>query len=86
MEGRFERFLNNMPLIGIFRGVTPGEAVSVVDAAVACGLHIVEVPLNSPDALISIGRLAKRYGPEVMVGAGTVTSIGEVAAVAEAGE
>jgi 2-dehydro-3-deoxyphosphogalactonate aldolase len=85
MEGRFERFLNNMPLIGIFRGVTPGEAVSVVDAAVACGLHIVEVPLNSPDALISIGRLAKRYGPEVMVGAGTVTSIGEVAAVAEAG-
>jgi len=85
MEGRFKHFLSLMPLIGIFRGITPSESVTVIDAAVQCGLHIVEVPLNSPDALMSIECLAKRYGPEVMVGAGTVTSIAEVVAVAKAG-
>jgi 2-dehydro-3-deoxyphosphogalactonate aldolase len=85
MESRFAHFFRSMPLIGIFRGVEPSEAVAVVDAAVQCGLRIVEVPLNSPQALQSIERLAKKFGPAVLVGAGTVTSAAEVLAVAEAG-
>ena len=85
MESRFAHFFKSMPLIGIFRGVESSEAVEVVDAAVQCGLRIVEVPLNSPQALLSIERLANHYGPEVMVGAGTVTSVAEMIAVAKAG-
>jgi 2-dehydro-3-deoxyphosphogalactonate aldolase len=85
MESRFTHFFNIMPLIGILRGVEPSEAVAVADAVVGCGLRIVEVPLNSPQALRSIEHLAKRFGPDVMIGAGTVTSVAEVIAVAEAG-
>ncbi len=85
MECRFTHFFNIMPLIGILRGIEPSEAVAVADAVVDCGLRIVEVPLNSPQALRSIEHLAKRFGPDVMIGAGTVTSVAEVTAVAEAG-
>jgi 2-dehydro-3-deoxyphosphogalactonate aldolase len=85
MESRFVHFFNIMPLIGILRGIEPSEAVAVADAVVDGGLRIVEVPLNSPLALRSIESLAKRFGPEVMIGAGTVTSVPEVMAVAEAG-
>jgi 2-dehydro-3-deoxyphosphogalactonate aldolase len=85
MKCRFTHFFKIMPLIGILRGIEPNEAVAVADAVVDCGLRIVEVPLNSPQALFSIEQLAKRFGQEVMIGAGTVISVPEVIAVAEAG-
>lgn len=85
MANRFAECFHAMPLVGIFRGVAPDAAEEVVAAAVGQGLRIVEVPLNSPEALHSIKLLARRFGPEAMVGAGTVTSVAEVVAVAEAG-
>ncbi|MFX9015965.1 hypothetical protein ABTN29_19910, partial [Acinetobacter baumannii] len=44
-----------------------------------------EVPLNSPRPLDSIARLAGRYPAPVLIGAGTVLRVDEVAAVAGAG-
>ena len=85
MKSRFLQVFQKMPLIGIFRGVTPDEIEDVAGAAVENGLRILEVPLNSPDALLSIERLAKRFGESIIVGAGTVTTIEEVLAVANAG-
>jgi 2-dehydro-3-deoxyphosphogalactonate aldolase len=43
------------------------------------------VPLNSPDPLDSIARLARSVGDRLLVGAGTVTSAAEVDAVQQAG-
>ncbi|MGK2907902.1 MAG: 2-dehydro-3-deoxy-6-phosphogalactonate aldolase [Desulfuromonadales bacterium] len=85
MKNRFSRFFREMPLVGIFRGITPIEVEDVVGAAIENGIRIVEVPLNSPDALLSIERLVKRFGNDVISGAGTVTSVAEVLAVAKAG-
>lgn len=85
MKNRFSRAFREMPLIGIFRGITPIEVEAVVGAAIENGIRIVEVPLNSPDALLSIERLVKRFGNEVVIGAGTVTTLAEVLAVAKAG-
>jgi 2-dehydro-3-deoxyphosphogalactonate aldolase len=45
---------------------------------------MIEVPLNSPDPLVDHA-LARRYGPEALVGAGTVLSVADVAAVATGG-
>lgn len=85
METRFSYVFNEMPLIGIFRGVTPTEAESVIGTAIEKGIRIVEVPLNSPEPLKSIEQLEKRFGADVIVGAGTVTTVKEVIAVANAG-
>ena len=66
------RYLDQCPLIGIIRGVTPGEAEAIGDATYEGGIRIIEVPMNSPEPLKSIGLIAKRLGERALVGAGTV--------------
>lgn len=73
--------LARCPLVAILRGVRPDEVEAIGDAIVEAGFSMIEVPLNSPDPLASIRLLAKRYGPEVVVGAGTVLSVADVLAV-----
>lgn len=74
-----------LPLIGILRGVTPGEAVTVGEAVLAAGISRLEVPLNSPDPLESIRRLAEALGDRALVGAGTVLTSAQVRDVHAAG-
>lgn len=60
------------PLIAILRGVRPDEVVEVCHALERAGVAIVEVPMNSPDPLVSIGKLAQTFGERLLIGAGTV--------------
>ncbi|HEX6783365.1 MAG TPA: 2-dehydro-3-deoxy-6-phosphogalactonate aldolase [Sphingomicrobium sp.] len=80
-----KRHLAECPLIAILRGVTPAEAETIGDTIVESGIGIIEVPLNSPDPLNSIERLAKRFGAQVLVGAGTVIDPTDVPRIADAG-
>lgn len=73
------------PLVAIIRGVTPGEAEDIGEALVSAGIRIIEVPLNSPDPLDSIARLARALGDRALVGAGTVLDVESMARVADAG-
>jgi 2-dehydro-3-deoxyphosphogalactonate aldolase len=66
------QYLDQCPLIAIVRGVTPGEAEGIGQAIYEAGVRIIEVPLNSPEPLDSIRRLAQRFGDQMLVGAGTV--------------
>ena len=79
------RYLDECPLIAIVRGVTPDEAEAVGQAIHDGGIRIIEVPLNSPDPLTSIERLAKKFGDSMLVGAGTVVEQSQVEAVRKAG-
>ena len=81
----FRGHLADCPLIAIIRGVTPAEAEGVGGALLEAGFRIIEVPLNSPDPLISIERLAKLAGDRATVGAGTVLSADNVRRVQDAG-
>lgn len=74
-----------LPLIAILRGVTPAEAPTIADALIEAGITQIEVPLNSPDPLDSIAILAKAHGDSALIGAGTVLTVAQVSAVAEAG-
>lgn len=82
---RFHACFAACPLIAIIRGVRPDEVESVGGALVEAGIRIIEVPLNSPDPLDSIARLARRFGNEVLIGAGTVLRVDDVRRVADAG-
>jgi hypothetical protein len=73
------------PLVAILRGVRPDEVEAVADQLVEAGFSMIEVPLNSPQPLDSIARLVGRYGPEVMIGAGTVLTVADVEAVKAVG-
>ncbi|EQB12756.1 2-dehydro-3-deoxy-6-phosphogalactonate aldolase [Sphingobium lactosutens] len=73
------------PLVAILRGVRPDEVEPIGDALVDAGFTLVEVPMNSPDPLDSIGRLARRLAGKALVGAGTVLTPDQVDAVQQAG-
>jgi len=79
------RYLDQCPLVGIVRGVTPGEAEAIGEAIFEAGIRIIEVPLNSPQPLKSIELLAKKFGDDVLVGAGTVLDPSDVGQVWDAG-
>jgi len=81
----FDAAFARCPLIAILRGVKPDEVEAIGEALVEAGFTLIEVPLNSPDPLDSIGRLADRLKGRAVVGAGTVLTTADVAAVAEAG-
>lgn len=72
-------------VIAILRGVTPAQVLAVADALRAGGIGIVEVPLNSPQPLDSIAQLARQFGDELLIGAGTVLTPEAVDQVADAG-
>ncbi len=77
--------MNHRHIIAILRGITPEEAVPVCTALVDAGVTLIEVPLNSPDAVTSIGLAAKALAGRAEIGAGTVLTAENVRAVAGAG-
>jgi 2-dehydro-3-deoxyphosphogalactonate aldolase len=79
------QYLDQCPLVAIVRGVTPDEAETIGEAIYQGGIRIIEVPLNSPDPLDSIERLAAKFGDRMLVGAGTVVDPQQVEAVRQAG-
>lgn len=81
----FGDWLKRWPLVAILRGIKPGEALDIGTTLVETGFTIIEVPLNSPEPLASIMRLAKRLGDRALIGAGTVTDWEQVTKVADAG-
>lgn len=79
------RYLDQCPLVAIIRGVTPDEVEAIGEAIHGGGIRIVEVPLNSPEPLSSIELLARKFGDELLVGAGTVLDPADVGRVRDAG-
>jgi 2-dehydro-3-deoxyphosphogalactonate aldolase len=85
MHPLFQKHFAACPLVAVIRGVTPAEVEAVGEALFDAGIRILEVPLNSPDPIKSIERLAKAMGSRALVGAGTVLQPDEVTAVHDAG-
>ncbi|MCF3972414.1 2-dehydro-3-deoxy-6-phosphogalactonate aldolase [Paracoccus salsus] len=75
----------NRNIVAILRGITPAQAPAIGVALVEAGVTMIEVPLNSPDALDSIAALQARFGGIARIGAGTVLRVDQVQAVARTG-
>jgi 2-dehydro-3-deoxyphosphogalactonate aldolase len=77
--------MNHRHLIAILRGITPPETVDVCQALITAGITMIEVPLNSPDAMTSIALASNSFGEQAAIGAGTVLTKKQVWAVSDAG-
>lgn len=77
--------LAQCPAVAIVRGVKPDEILDIAQVFYDAGLRAIEVPLNSPDPLESIRRLTRAFEGRMVCGAGTVLTVEEADAVAEAG-
>lgn len=72
-------------IVAILRGIRPEEAEPIAAALMEAGISKIEVPLNSPDPFDSIARMARRFGADAIIGAGTVLTSDDVVRVADAG-
>jgi 2-dehydro-3-deoxyphosphogalactonate aldolase len=72
-------------LVAILRGLRPEEAPAVGDTLYQAGFRVIEVPLNSPQPLDSIGLLRQRLPSDCLIGAGTVLTPEQVTQVKDAG-
>lgn len=59
-------------IIAIIRGADPADVTQIADALKQGGVNVLEVTLNSPNALPVIKQLAKTFDGEMLIGAGTV--------------
>lgn len=77
--------MTDRPIIAILRGITPPEAVDVASALIEAGITRIEVPLNSPDAFVSIEAVLRAHAETGIIGAGTVLTTDDVARLAGIG-
>jgi 2-dehydro-3-deoxyphosphogalactonate aldolase len=68
-------------IIAILRGVNLSEVAEIGQVLIDAGITKIEVPLNSPDPLDSIGILAEQFGAYALIGAGTVLTPEDVRGV-----
>ena len=71
-------------IVAIIRGADPVDVVRIADALQLGGVNIIEVTLNSPDALQVINALTGKM-KNMLVGAGTVLSAAHAKASIDAG-
>jgi 2-dehydro-3-deoxyphosphogalactonate aldolase len=72
-------------LIAILRGITPEETIAVSEALLSAGITMIEVPLNSPEPMLSIGAASRALQGRATIGAGTVLTAKDADAVADVG-
>jgi 2-dehydro-3-deoxyphosphogluconate aldolase / (4S)-4-hydroxy-2-oxoglutarate aldolase len=59
-------------IVAIIRGADPADVLKIANALQQAGVNVLEITLNSPDALSVIEQLANKIGDKVLIGAGTV--------------
>jgi 2-dehydro-3-deoxyphosphogluconate aldolase/(4S)-4-hydroxy-2-oxoglutarate aldolase len=64
--------IKSIGIIPVVRASSGDEALAAVEAIKAGGLSVLEITMTVPGAVGIIEQIAKRYGDEVLVGAGTV--------------
>lgn len=72
-------------IIAIIRGSHPDDVPAIVEALHSGGVDLVEITMNSPQALDLIRKLTLTWGDKLLVGAGTILDAGDARKAIEAG-
>jgi 2-dehydro-3-deoxyphosphogluconate aldolase/(4S)-4-hydroxy-2-oxoglutarate aldolase len=78
------RILNHK-IVAIIRGAQPDDVLQIAQALSEGGVKLLEVTLNSSDALSVISKLSAQMSDQLCVGAGTVLSAATAKAAIDAG-
>lgn len=84
MSEKIDRIISAAPVIPVVTVRGPEDAVPLARALAAGGLPAVEVTLRTPGSLAALEAIAKSV-PEAIAGAGTVLTLGQAKAAADAG-
>ena len=77
--------IREIGIIPVVRADSAEAAIAVVGALVEAGLAVAEVTMTVPGAIDVIAAVVKRFGDQLLVGAGTVTRAETVKRAADAG-
>ena len=69
---------DNHPIIAILRGITPEDAVPQIACLVEHGIKRIEITTNSPSWENSLQQVRQRFGNDIQLGVGTVTTADQV--------
>lgn len=72
-------------IVAILRGMPPKEIIPIASALYNGGIRIVEITLNSEDALPVIEQLSHEFKDRMLIGAGTVLNVNDAANAIDAG-
>jgi 2-dehydro-3-deoxyphosphogluconate aldolase/(4S)-4-hydroxy-2-oxoglutarate aldolase len=72
-------------IIVIIRGIEPADFLNIARALLEGGLSVMEITLNSRDALSVIKQASTQMGEQLLIGAGTVLDATSVEAAISAG-
>ena len=73
------------PLMGILRGVTRDQLAPTLESAVAGGLEVLEITMNTAGAAELIAQARDAAGSRLAIGAGTVLTLKSLEAALDAG-
>jgi 2-dehydro-3-deoxyphosphogluconate aldolase/(4S)-4-hydroxy-2-oxoglutarate aldolase len=74
-----------LPLLGILRGIEEGMVEPLVEAVVSAGLKTIEITMNTAAASSLIRQMVKASDGRLVVGAGTVLTMGDLHSALDAG-
>ncbi|MEQ9143820.1 MAG: 2-dehydro-3-deoxy-6-phosphogalactonate aldolase [Parvibaculaceae bacterium] len=77
--------LGKMPVMAMLRGLAPEHAAETGRLLFDAGIRVMEVPLNGPGGAESVAALTGAVGDDVLVGGGTVRTLDDLSAIANAG-
>jgi len=77
--------IQSIGLVPVLRARSVAEAHALVEAIVAGGVTVIEVTMTVPGAIDLLRDLKAKYGSEVLLGSGTVTTAAQAQATIEAG-
>lgn len=72
-------------VVAILRGCDPAHILPIAEALYAGGVRLLEITLNSRDALNAIKETSAKFGDKLLVGAGTVLNPDEAGSAIAAG-
>jgi 2-dehydro-3-deoxyphosphogluconate aldolase/(4S)-4-hydroxy-2-oxoglutarate aldolase len=85
MSETTQQIIERVGLIPVLRAKSVAQGRAIVDAMIAGGVTIVEVTMTVPGAIDLLKELQKAYGPELLLGSGTVTTADQAQATIDAG-
>ena len=85
MSNPTAEIIERVGLIPVLRARNAKQAHAVVQAMIAGGVTVVEVTMTVPGAVDVLKELKQKYGSELLLGAGTVTTAAEAQATINAG-